>query len=69
MSSNSHPSATANKARNRLKWGVIVDTEQMGTSYNFDKYDAVHLMAISGKIVLIMYANNFNKSPNSMHFK
>ena len=46
ISSNSHPSATANKAIHRLKKGEGV-TKPTGTSYILTKYEAMHPMAIS----------------------
>ena len=50
ISSNSHSSATANKAIHCLKWGEGGGggTKPTGTSYNLDKNEAVHPTAVSG---------------------
>ena len=66
ISSNSHPSATANKAIHCLKWGDLI--KQTETSYNFDKIWSGAPEGRFGKLFLIRDANNFDKSPNSIIF-
>ena len=46
ISSNSHPSATANKAIYSLKIAGGGFTKPTGTSYNFTKYEALHPTAV-----------------------
>ena len=66
--SNSHPSATSNKAIHCLKLGGE-GTQPMGTSYNFDKVWSGAPDERFGKLFLIRDANTFDKSQNSIYFK
>ena len=45
MSSNSHPSVTANEVRHRLKWEE--EQNQQGHHLIFTKYEALHPIAVS----------------------
>ena len=65
-SSNSHPSATANKAIHCLKWGGVI--KQTGTSYNFDKIWSGAPDSRFGKFFSLRNAFNFVQSPNSIIF-
>ena len=64
ISSNSHPSATANKAIHRLKIGGGGFTKPRGTSCNFDKVWSGAPDGRLGKYFLIRDTNNLDNKPN-----